>query len=456
MASTTRRFGFTVLDNPVDQLNFANYKFSDGDRLLLDKLLRVAVEAHTHTGESISITAPDAPVITVSPTDGSLPPNAAVYYRYSIVDVRGQETIASATANVHTPVPATAPGYAPRLSLAQGYMEAGEYLYACSACSFDASQETMIGPTAAGTLADYGGWRLDLPPLPTGGHFFNIYRKGPRETELKYLVTMEPADRFFIDNGDEDTNPLRPSPKTNTTYRTNSIQIKLPATFAVPTGSWTWKLFRTFDPTNWDNSLLDWNGPDVAYVDDGRATRPGYPPSTTSAVGGAPKINILTDTEGKPPESAAAGVIRSITFNADLVQVGEGTWRWICEYARAEPQSMWATVNRSNPPTVQGCSIGLDLCRAGEDTWEPIVWSHGSTSPALTYVFVDNIIGVPGSLIGTYVGPSRAVLGPGDALRLHVYQTGYEPDAVDHDLTVAVTMRVHDGLSDQTYQWETS
>jgi hypothetical protein len=451
MAATTRRFGLTVLDSSTDQLNYANYKFSDGDRVLLDQLLRVAVEDHTHTAQSISVVAPDVALLRVGSGDGAIPPNLAVYYRYTIVDARGQATIASATANTYTPVPATAPGYGPRLSTITGFMEAGGYLYACSACTFESSQETIVGPTTAGTLTNYGGWRLDLPPMPTGGHFFNVYRKGPRETELKFLATLAASDRVFFDDGTLDTNRLRSAPQANTTYRANSIEVSLPGTFVAPTDSWTWKLFRTYDPTNWENSLLDWIGPDNVYIDDGRATRAGYPPSTTSAVGGAPKIDINTDTVGEPPESAASGVTRQINFNADLVQAGVGDWYWICEYEHAELQSMWATVNRTNPPTLQDCTIGLDLLRAGEDTWSPLL--RLSLDPLVSTVRVGQTIGERTALV---LHEPSGYLMPGDKLRLHVYDAGYEPEVTDHDLTLAVTLRVHQGLSEQTYQWETS
>lgn len=452
MADSTRRFGLTILNSPTDQLNTASYKFSEGDRVLLDQLLRVAVEDHTHTGESISVDAPDAPILSVAATNGAIPPNATVYYRYAIVDARGQATIASATASTQTPVPATSPGYGPRLSIATGYMEAGEYLYACSACTIDSSQETTVGPITSGTLPNYGGWRLDLPPLPTGGRFFNIYRRGPRETELKFLAALTPEDRFFIDNGDLDANRLRSAPQANTTYQTNSIEVALPGTFSAPDGSWTWKLFRTYDPTNWENSLLEWLGPEGTYVDDGRATRTGYPPSTTSAVGGAPKINLITNTIGKPPQSAASAVTRLINFNADLVQVGTGTWYWVCEYEHAEPQSMWATVSRTNPPTLEDNVIGLDLLRAGEDTWSPLV-SPTSLVPLVSTVRVGETIGERALLTPR---EPFGYIRPGDKLRLHVYTAGYEPEVTDHDLTLAVTLRVHQGLSDLTYEWETN
>jgi hypothetical protein len=454
MADFTRRFRFTILDQPTDRPDLQNYKFSDADRLLLDRLLRFAVENHVHTGETLTTTRPPSAILTVAPTGGSIPGNSAVHYRYSIVDSRGQEAIASQVATVYTPAQAAAPAFAPRLTAQAGTLDGGDYLYAVSACGGETSQETLAGPAGAGTLSGFGSWYVDLPPMPSGGQGFNVYRKGPRDAEMVYLLTTGVDQRSFTDHGDTATNPRRTLPRANTTWMNNTVTVQIPG--PLPTGSWTWKLYRTFDPTQWDNSLLDWIGPTDSYTDDGRATRPGFPSETSAAVGGAAKIRLITDTVGTPPAAAATAASRQINFNADLVQVGVGTWRWICEYQRAELQSLWATVNRSNPPTVQGCTFGLDLCWAGQSTWEPIVSAFGSTSPSLSYVFAGNTIGTREPLIGSYAGAYPVLLGPGDALRLHVYQTGYTPDAVDHDLTVTVTMRVHDGLSDQTYQWESS
>jgi hypothetical protein len=449
MADSTRRFGLTILDSPTDQLDLSNYKFSEADRVLLDRLLRVAVEDHVHTGTGISVTTPDAPVLCVQPTGGAIPPNAPVYYRYSIIDSRSQETIASAVASVNTPVPATMPAYAPRLSIYSGYLEAGEYLYAVSACTRESSLETVVGPTASGTLTTFGGWYLDLPPMPTGGEFFNVYRKGPRDYELIHLTTLLPDDRYFVDSGDLRANRLRVSPHANTTNRTNSIEVELPGPF--PNDSWTWKLFRTYDPANWEQSLLDWNGPDPHYTDDGRATRPGFPPATTAAVGGAPKINIATDTVGHAPSTISA-VTRTVNFNAAHAVIGPGTWSWVCEYEHAELQSIWATVNRSLPATLGDCEIGLDYARAGTDTWQPV---GVPDFPLNSVIRVGESIGERTNLV--VQSPSPPYLTRGDKLRLHVYETGFDLLAEDpHDLTLTATLRVHDGLSDQSYVWETS
>lgn len=452
MADRTRRFHLTTLNQPTDQISLNNYKFTNGDRVLLDRLLRFAVENHVHTGQAITMTAPLAPILSIIPRGGSIPGNTAVYYRYSIVDERGQENLASQVATVMTPSQASAPAYAPRLIAHSGTLEGGEYIYAVSACTNDSTQETIIGPLGAGTLTGFGGWYINLPPMPSGGQFFNVYRRGPTDAELIYLFSTNPTDRYFVDDGDRKPNQFRGVPSANTTSMTNQIRIDLPSPW--PNGSWTWKLYRTYDAAQWDNSLLDWIGSIPNYTDDGRATRPGYPPDTSAAVGGAPKIRLVTDTTGYPPPSAASGVTRTANFNADLVQVGPGTWHWICEYERAEMLYMRATVNRTKPPTVKDCRIGLDRYYNGQ--WAPVSdpWLYPQ-QPVYSTVPVGQSIGDSFSLVG-FGAPFPAFMEKGERLRLHVHQTGYTPTETDHDLTLTVTLRVHDGLIAKSYVWETT
>jgi hypothetical protein len=453
MADHTRRFWLTTLDQPTDEISLNNYKFTDSDRVMIDRLLRFAVENHVHTGQIVTTTRPLAPTLLTHPIDGAIPGNTTVHYRYSIVDERGQESIASQVATIQTASQASAPAFAPRLTRQAGTLDGGEYLYAVSACTNEATQETLISPMGAGTLTGFGGWHVDLPPMPNGGQFFNVYRKAPTDTELVYLFTTGPEDRWFIDDGDRQANRFRTSPTANTTNMTNQVGIELPNE-SQPGDSWTWKIYRTYDVANWDNSLLDWVGSNDYYVDDGRATRPGYPPETSAAVGGAPKIRLGPDTTGAPPTTTAAGVTRIVNFNADTVQVGPGTWHWVNEYQHAELVSMRATVNRINPPTVYSCLIGLD--RLLDVDWvtvvHPWLWP---VQPMVCAISVGTSVGDSVSLNG--VGPPLPrYLRPGERLRLHAYQMGYEPGNADHDLSLAVTLRVHDGLSNQSYVWETS
>jgi|KBSMisStandDraft_5_1062788.scaffolds.fasta_scaffold126088_2 hypothetical protein len=446
MADLTRRFKFTTLTQPADRVDMANYKFSDADRTLLDRLLRFAVENHVHTGVKVTTIATPPPTLTIAPTGGSIPGNAAVHYRYSIVDSRGQEALGSQVATIYTTGQASAPGFAPRLSPVTGTLDGGDYLYAVSACTNDSTQETLLGPTGVGTLPTFGGWYLDLPPLPSGSQFFNVYRKGPRDDELVYLKTLPPEARTTVDAGDQAVNRFRTSPRFNTTNMTNTVTVHLPN--PLPSGSWTWKLYRTYDPGQWDNSLLDWIGPTGTYLDDGRATRAGFPPITSAAVGGAPKIDLGTDTEGVPPFTVADVANRIANFNSDRTAVGPSTWQWISEYHRAALVAMRATVGR-NTPVTQDMTLSLERHTSG--SWLPVTMPFDS-DPIVAIIRAGETIGDTVLLSNWPAGP----VARGDMLRMNVLQDGYGGNNDIHDLTLAVTLRVQDGVSDQSYQWETT
>ncbi len=439
MADRTPRFRLTTFDQPTDQLDYGNYKFGDGDRVLLDRLLRFATEGHTHNGQIVGLTPIDPPRLTLQTTGGTLRPTATVYYRYSIVDSRGQESIASNVATVRTPSQATAPQYAPRLQPEHGVMDGGDYLYAVSACTGDASQETIIGPSVTGTLTTFGSWYMDLPPLPNGAEFFNLYRKAPRDRELVHLATLAPEARSYTDDGTVKPNIRHGIPQANTTRTTNSVTISPGNNAPIPSDSWTWKIYRTFDPTNWDNSLLDWVGAVSEYTDDGRATRPGLPPESNAAIGGAPKIEWTVDTIGVlPPRMLVHN--RLVNFNSDIVVAGPGQWHWFNEYDLARPAAMRASLGRGSVASAD-ISIGADIWQGVQ--WDPIFAS--CTIPAGSSQS-DHI-----NLDGTFPHVDWTL---GTRVRMNV-QSAEPVDAMTaRDLTFTLTLRVTHGPSDQTYQWK--
>jgi hypothetical protein len=446
MADRTKRFRFTVLNAPADRLDSGNYKFSDADRVLLDRLLTRAIE-HNHTGIQVEADRYAPPALTVSTTGGALPPNRGVYYRYAIVDRTGQEFVASPIVTLFTPTQVSAPPFAPRLSTEQsGSLEEGTYVYALSACTGDNRQETLLSPTASITTAGVGGCRVDFPPPPSGAEFFNVYRQGPREPELLYLTTMGPDDRYLVEDGNNRTDPLRTSPQANTTHTANSVQITLPAD-VLPAGG-SWKLYRSYDPAHWDNSLLDWIGAFASYIDDGRATRAGVPPESSAAVGGAPKIRLGIDTTGTPPPTVLNATSHQVMFNADRAVEGPGNWYWVNEYDWITLLGMQATIGRGKAPDLQDIEVALEM----QPTWTNQNWSPiiNSPIPATSVIAVGETIGSR-CTIGSYS------FGPGTKLRLNVLAQGHSDMLSPQDLTVVLTFMARDDQSPSTsYVWETT
>lgn len=444
MADSTRRFKLTTLDQPTDRLDYENYKFSAADRVLLDRLLRFAVENHTHTGETVTITPASAPQLGAQRGGGTIPANRAVYYCYSIVDARGQESLASKVATVYTPPQVPAPLAGPQIAAIAGTLDGGDYLYAVSASTGTSGQETLLSPTAAGTLSAFGGWEVTLPRPPSGGEFFNVYRKGPRDDELHYVGSTGAEDTTYIDDGSVAVNRFRRSPQTNTTYSANSVLVTLPEH---PDGTWTWRLYRTFDPSSWNNSLLEWIGPTDTYVDDGQPSRAGVPPRASAAVGGAPKIRLNTETEGFLPPGILT-TTRIANFTQDEVTVGASNWNWVSEYAEADPYSMRATLGRDCPPAGQDVHVGLDVHLG--TVWQPI--TNGFLAPLISVIPVGETVG---SLVDLYNAAPNYSLIAGNRLRSRVYQTGGGATPTDRDLSLTVTLAVRHGSTSQTYQWET-
>jgi len=274
----------------------------------------------------------------------------------------------------------------------------------------------------------------------------SLRRDLSRDDELVYLKTLPPEARTTVDAGDQAVNRFRTSPRFNTTNMTNTVTVHLPN--PLPSGSWTWKLYRTYDPGQWDNSLLDWIGPTGTYLDDGRATRAGFPPITSAAVGGAPKIDLGTDTEGVPPFTVADVANRIANFNSDRTAVGPSTWQWISEYHRAALVAMRATVGR-NTPVTQDMTLSLERHTSG--SWLPVTMPFDS-DPIVAIIRAGETIGDTVLLSNWPAGP----VARGDMLRMNVLQDGYGGNNDIHDLTLAVTLRVQDGVSDQSYQWETT
>jgi hypothetical protein len=306
----------------------------------------------------------------------------------------------------------------------------------------------MLGPTATATVDVIGGWHLSLPALSSGGKFFNVYRKGPRDRDLAFLVSLDSAAVGFDDDGSIDADPLHRAPVNNTTNVTSSVSVALPATH-VPAGtSWTWRIYRTYDPTEWDRSLLVWNGPTPSFVDDGRELLPGYPPEASGAVGGAPRIDIVAETTGSlPPDMVSA--TKLVNFTADRPQVGEGNWHWINEYRQAALVSLRAALGRGSPAQSGEVRIGIDRCDEG-GSWVQL--TNQSAQPIYCTIPQGQTMSSPVSL--TTALPADA-LTPGDRLRLRVIQVAADETSA-RDLNVTVTMLVRDGTPGKTYVWKTT
>jgi hypothetical protein len=448
MAGRTPRFGFLTFDNERDDLSSQNYKAFDADRVVMDRLLRIAVEEHHHNGVLTNEAMP-APPRLILDTGGTLPPNTPIYYRTALVDVHGQEHLASSTASVVTPIQIDAPDPPTMASTTAGILAPGDYQYAISAYTGDSVYETALSHTITGRLstADHG-WIITLPHPPSGADGFNLYRKGPTESGFNFLFSIDTYTPTWTDTGTTDRSPSRANPTVNTTSLHNTIRI-FSSTDYFREGE-TLRVYRSFDAGNWDYSLIGWIAgwtTNVSgFVDTGQPPQPGYPPDVATGAGGAPKIDLRTETTGTLPPGLLT-TATSIVFNLrGVVRQGTDVWQWVNDYERC-----WLLTARSNlaagsVPDLQYLGIRIEVCRAGETTWN--VFS--STTPNIPR---RETIGWLATFPDHATDPPSE-LNPGDALRIAVTQNGGGAHT-DRDLSVLVTAAVLHGPTDQTIAWST-
>lgn len=447
MADRTKRFGFTTLNKETDRLDLHDWKFGVSDRNLLDLLLLYG-EHHAHTGQTAATTRSAAPTLVTSTTGGRIPAGTTVYYKVGVVDENGQEEIASEMAVAHTVDQVETPKrpeLTPVLGGAGGLVP-GKYSYAVSAYTGSSDLETQTSPTMVTVLRQTGSIVLTLPNYPSGADGFNIYRKGPTDRDMVLLTTVPVTTATYEDTGAQATNRHHLPPTANTTNMTNSVEVT--PGVAVPAGS-TWKIYRSFVPTQWDNSLVVWVGSSVSeYVDAGFQTQRGAPALTSSATGTAPQV-ILTDmaeVSGEIPSGRTVSQVE-LTFTYEgLLSPGYPEWYWVCEYDRAQPVSMRAVLGKDSTPAAQEVQVGFEQWDPGAEEWFECF-------NVAAVVDVGQNIG-PLTTVGYGATPYGGIFYRGDRVRMVVLQTGGGATPTDEDLVVTLNVMVEHGDEDVTYTWE--
>jgi hypothetical protein len=284
----------------TDDLSENSFKFSEGDRVLIDALLYAGAEGHHHTGGASTANAPtSAPALTLDTSSGDLPASKRIYYKFTYVDGSGVETTASPESYIDTPSAVAAPA-APVLStnLTGGTLQPGNYFYILTAYDTFNSLETT-GGTAGYLSIPYttttNTITLTMPVLPSGATGFNIYRKGPASSGYRYLTSVTGSS--YVDTGSVGETQTRLLPTGNTTTSSNSVEIALPgATPALPGVGYFWRIYRTFVPSDYTNSLLTTTN-DVTFIDTGLATTVGQPPTAGTSIGSPAKIQLTGAAE---------------------------------------------------------------------------------------------------------------------------------------------------------------
>lgn len=437
---------------PGEKLSDESYKYTTQDRDLIDLLLQIGASTHHHSGAAASSSAPPAPELRLHTTGGTIPAGQRVFYKIALVDPNGIETVASPERYIDT-APAVIPPGAPALELVGtgGILMPGNYYYVLTAYFPTNTQETTPGVTqfvhiAAGTTNEIV---LHFPSPPVGAAGYNIYRQKPGNSGLLYLasvaITGGVTPGNYVDDGSVTEDCDRRPPNANGTESSNSIDVQLVgATPAVPAG-FTWKIYRTYAPNNYQNSVLHhvveetFTGSGIItpiWVDTGGGTTTGQPQDSSVVPASPSKISLtsMAEAEGRLPLAGVQDFPQVVSFAmTGVLAVTDGKVAWICEYPRA---------------TIVGVRIGL---------------GKGYT-PAATPVIADVNVGVglnPGSYASIFSGsgvqPRIAVgdqmgaiavpdvttnLTLGDSLTVDIDQAGGGATPTDYDLMVNIMLLV--------------
>jgi hypothetical protein len=443
MGSRTDRFGFITFDNDSDDLAYHNHQAFVADRISMDRLLRIACEAHTHTGIVLSEIPPPAPQLQVSPDGGCLPANQPVYYKVAIVDMYGQERIASAPAVAYTAPQVETPGTPTLRPYASGNLPPGDYQYAVSAMVGGADNETAMSNIVTGSLVPPNSmWYITPPPLPSGATGWNLYRKAPTEIGFRRLYTEPEWLEYYNDLVDDGyyQRGFEQAPEENTTNVTSSITVDLNEPLEAGQSC---KIYRTLDEGDWESSFVAWT-PSLPFTDQGFPTSVGYPPDIGAGVGGAPKIRLGVDTTGKLPPRRITPTYTAMFNIRGQVQVGYWRWQWINEFDEFHLLRMRANLGRDSWADAAPVKIALDVRRAWDrEHWErftlyeqPLLLEIPQLANGGTLVFPENT-------------QPNLLLYPGDGLRVAIMQSGLG-FGTDHNLSISVVGAVRHGPEDSS------
>lgn len=434
MAGRTDHYGLATI---VSGESFATdgYKYTNADRQTIDGLLHLGAEGHRHTGLPSTLVEPTLlPTLSLVSTGGSIPGGTRVYYKYTYVSSRGEETAASPEAFIDTPAAVAEPS-APTLSHSStgGTLRGGNYYYVLSEyVGADISESLALNPSflSVATTTSTNRITLTLPSIG-GGDGWNIYRRKPGQTKYFWLDSFSSSTTQFVDSGAIAEDCDRSLPTRNTTNSTNAITATLPG--ALPAGS-TWKLYRTYTSGYWSNSLLHWvveGSPNVfvTYEDVGQSPTTGTFPTSTLAIGSPSKIDLTNNAEvtGTLP-MAAFPYIATFRVSGTL-SVLQSQEIWVNEFPAAEIISCRIDLGRDSTAVATPVIVDVNKFTGATPSWTTIFTTQANRPRVAV-----------GNRTGVAVAPNINTLARGDALSFDIDQAGGSATPDDADLLVTISM----------------
>lgn len=437
-----------------DSFNEDGYKYTYADRVDMDRKVWIGAEGHRHLGGTIALSTPAAaPTLTRSSSGGLIPAGTRVYYKISLVNSQGQESMASTEAFIDTDAAVVSPN-APTLTFSGlgGALLGGDYYYALAAWKGTSINETLAPSSIYISVNSNTGTNkvtLTLPTLPAGANGFNIYRRAPGESRFFYLDSLNigatPATTY-VDNGSVAENCDRTVPNANTTNAQNSIVITYPgATPIVPAG-YTWRIYRSYFNGNYTKSLLvsvvEFTSevtPVITptYTDVGLSTSPGAPLTTVPTMTNPSKI-MLTDgaeVQGTLPPALVAGFPYTIEFAyGGTLAAATGTFVWFCEFDHAIIQGCRAILGVGKSPASTSVIVDVNVGHsyAATPTSPTTIYTTQANRPTITV----------GNQFSTLTVPNRRTLLLGDMVSVDIDQAGGGATPTDANMLVNIYLWV--------------
>jgi hypothetical protein len=231
----TSFMGLTALD-PTDSIYDENAVFLHGDRLEIDRGMRIGIKTHRHTGADGLLNPDVAPSAATLASGGVIPPDLIMTFGYTLQDDQQGETELSPAVTISSPPPIEIPQYAPsaEVQYSGGTLMANSYYYATTFADGDGGETPLGPPVAAEREPGFASGQVLLTNLDegmaeAGAVGWRLYRSiGGGLYGL--LATGGIGEDSYLDDGTPapDCNVHPPADGVNTTLGTSRVEITLP------------------------------------------------------------------------------------------------------------------------------------------------------------------------------------------------------------------------------------
>lgn len=259
MATLTPRFKLNAFGGGTPgTINDDGQKFTGLDRFTIDRLFN-QTEVHDHKYHPLPGALSVPAVATLLAEGGALQGGYTYYYRFSVVDEQGNESLASVETSVPTPALLSIPGMVnASVDISVGTLTPGLYYYGLTALR--GAEETPLGQ--ATLVALQNGETAVLLELPDFGDAdsVRVWRMGSTEAGYTSVALVAVGATEHVDDGSVPpdpcaTDPANQPPQTNTGTASYAVTVDLPVGVDLTTAR-SWRLYRTVYPGIYSTSSL--------------------------------------------------------------------------------------------------------------------------------------------------------------------------------------------------------